>query len=112
MGVHTLEIIAGRAYNKNGRVAVLISHGYGAGWYTWHHKEELIYDPQVVHMVLDKASVDDIVSYCEKTYGDDYYSGANGLTVHWLPRNTKFQIDEYDGSESLRFESDQHWLVA
>jgi hypothetical protein len=112
MAVHSLEIISNRAYDPQGRVAVLLSHGHGAGWYTWHQIEELVYDPQVVHMVLNKASADDIVSYCDKTYGVDYYDGADGLTIHWVPRGTRFQIDEYDGSETLRLESDQQWLVA
>jgi hypothetical protein len=113
MSLHALEILAGRAYNEHGQVAVLVSHGYGAGWYTWHHVEALLYDPVVVHMVLNKASADDIVSYCDKTHGSQhYYGGTEGLVVHWLPRGARFQIDEFDGAESLRLESEQQWFVA
>ena len=39
---------------RDGQVAVLVSPGYGAGWYTWHHIEELVYDPCVVAWVENK----------------------------------------------------------
>jgi len=35
----------------DGKVAVLYSPGYGAGWFSWHNVEELIYDPEVVKLV-------------------------------------------------------------
>ena len=28
--------------------------------------------------------------------------GVDGLSVHWLPIGTAFEVDEYDGAESLR----------
>jgi hypothetical protein len=33
---------------RDGQVAVLVSPGFGAGWYTWHSIEELVYDPSIV----------------------------------------------------------------
>ena len=36
---------------RDGKVAVLYSPGYGAGWYSWHDIEDLLYDPAVVEMV-------------------------------------------------------------
>jgi hypothetical protein len=32
---------------RDDKVAVLVSPGFGAGWYTWHWVEELIYDPSL-----------------------------------------------------------------
>ena len=95
------------------RVAVLISHGWGAGWYTWHYIEDLIYDATVVDMVLANAPGESIVAYCRQRYGaDHYYGGADGLAVHWLEPGTEFRIDEYDGSESLVLREELTWHKA
>lgn len=95
------------------RVAVLVSHGWGAGWYTWHGIEDLIYDATVVDMVLADVRYEDIVSYCQKRYGQEhYYGGASGLAVHWLEPGTEFRIDEYDGAESLVLREELTWHTA
>lgn len=113
MPAHSLEIISGRAYNENGEVGVLISHGYGAGWYTWHYNEDLLFDPVVVRMVLEHKSGQEILEYCQGRYGDDdYYGDLEGLEVYWLKPGTEFRIDEYDGAESLVLASDQTWMKA
>jgi hypothetical protein len=36
---------------RDGKVGVLYSPGHGAGWYSWHDVEELIYDPSIVGWV-------------------------------------------------------------
>lgn len=99
---------------KNGKLAVLVSYGYGAGWYTWHHVEELLFDPKIVDMVLDNAGEQAIVEYCEQTYGTNhYYGGADGLTVEFVTPGTKFRIEEYDGAETLMREEDYNdWFTA
>lgn len=33
------------------KVAVLISQGFGAGWYSWHSKQELLFHPKIVELV-------------------------------------------------------------
>lgn len=89
---------------KNGNVAILISHGFGAGWYTWHNKEELLFHPKLIELV-EKDKRDEITEeLCKKLLGiDDYICvlGAEGLKIHWLPIGTQFKIEEYDGAESL-----------
>lgn len=113
MTVHALEIIAGRAYNDQGQIGVLVSHGYGAGWYTWHYNEDLLFDPVVIRMVIDQEDHQKILDYCHRTYGtEEYYGGIDGLEVHWLKPGTLFRIDEYDGAESLVLASDQTWHKA
>lgn len=113
MPVHALEVIAGKAINDRGEVGILVSHGYGAGWYTWHYNEDLLFDPVVVRMIVDNKSHDEILEYCQKTYGDDaYYGGIDGLAVHWLTPGTQFRIDEYDGAESLVLAESQTWHTA
>lgn len=104
-------------YNKNGDVAVLISRGYGAGWSTWansEHAEAVLFDKNIVQMLLDnplkrhdgssynnKEGVDKIEAYTKEKYPGTYCGGADSLKIHWLKPGTVFMVDEYDGAESL-----------
>lgn len=97
---------------ENGQVAVLVSVPHGAGWYSWHEVQELLFDPVVVDMVRREVDYHEIIDYCDKTYPKNYYAGAAGLKIFWVPLGTKFKIDEYDGSETLVLEKDVQWIVA
>lgn len=96
---------------RDGNVAVLISKGFGAGWYTWNtdHKE-LLFHPKLVEMVeYGRANeIDDV--WVEENLGisDVYTGGADDLRIYWLPIGTAFYVEEYDGSESLRIAEDLH----
>jgi len=97
----------------DGLVAVLYSPYHGAGWYSWHSVEELLYDPKVVDMVEEKTSAQTIELYCEEVYGNkSYYGGAYDLEVKWLPVGTHFRIHEYDGAESIEVREEIDWIVA
>ena len=101
-----------RRRNEQGQVAVLISTGYGAGWYTWHYQPDLLWDAQVVDMVLAQAPAADIVAYCRRTYGDDHwYGGAGDLVVEWVEPGRPFRIDEYDGAETLVYRDQYGWIT-
>lgn len=98
---------------RDGRVAVLVSPGFGAGWFSWHGIEALLFDPAVVELVESGAESSVIQQYCEELYGDEpYFGGAGDLIVEWVPVGARFRIHEYDGSESLVFESEERWVVA
>ena len=98
---------------KDGKVAVLVSGGYGAGWYSWNPSEDrLLFDPDVVKALLEGKSEKEIYDIAEKKYPDAYLGGVDGLQVEWVPVGTAFRIDEYDGSESLILEEDETWLIA
>lgn len=98
---------------KDGKVAVLVSPDFGAGWYSWHHIEALLFDPIVVDMVERAVDADTIIAYCETTYDSDkYYGGADTLQIRWIPNGSYFRIDEYDGSESLILKDDEIWIAA
>jgi hypothetical protein len=106
---------------KDDKVAVLYSPGYGAGWYSWNGRKELLFDPSIVYMVeqmnADDSSrdswVSNIIEYVKQTYGDDIYcGGAEDLVVAWLPVGTDFMIDEYDGSEGLLVKEEEPWITA
>ena len=97
----------------DGKVAVLVSHGFGAGWSTWNYQyPEMLFDPVIVKMLDDGKSQDEILAYCAVKYPEGYFGGIDDLTVHWLPVGTHFRIHEYDGSESLEVKEDMHWEVA
>ena len=98
----------------NGCVAVLVSHGFGAGWYTWNRDyPECLYNKKIVEAVLHNATTEQIHDLAHEQFGEDFYpGGADGLIVEWLPIGTRFQIDEYDGAEHLEIEDEQVWLIA
>ena len=96
----------------DGLVAVLYSPDFGAGWYTWHNIAELLFDPKVVEMVMDKTSAETIELYCRAVYGDHYYGGAGDLTVAWVPPGTEFVIEDYDGAETITFKDKVEWILA
>lgn len=91
---------------KDGKVAVLYSAGFGAGWSTWNPGlEELVFHPKLVEMVLnDRQNEIDgnwLTENLGKEYANVFCGGVNDLTIAWLPIGTKFLITEYDGAESI-----------
>lgn len=90
---------------RDGKVAVLISHGFGAGWYSWsRNNEALLFHHKLVEMV-EQGKADQIdEDWVKENLGieDFYCGGASDLQIHWLPVGTAFQVEEYDGAESLR----------
>lgn len=96
---------------RDGKVAVLYSPGFGAGWYTWHHVEELLYDPRVVHYV-ETGETELVLSYVNEVYPDVFCGGVDSLTIEWINEGTLFRINEYDGSESVETRDNIDWLTA
>lgn len=87
---------------RDGKVAVLYSAGFGAGWSSWstEHAEFLLFDPGLVAAV-ERGDFDGAAQLAT-AYSDDIYTGgASGLKVKWLPCGTAFRVDEYDGAESI-----------
>lgn len=88
---------------RNGKVAVLVSYGYGAGWSTWNPdvEEEMIFSPDIVKLVLAGMDKNDIYDKARELWPNAYLGGIDGLTVEWIEEGTKFIITEYDGTESI-----------
>ena len=100
---------------RDGKVAVLVSRGYGAGWSTWTDEiETYLFHPKLVQMVEEERHSEITTEWMEQELGLDvsYTGGTDGLEIQWVPVGTKFVIDEYDGHESLRTIDDFHWNVA
>lgn len=93
---------------RDGKVAVLVSYGYGAGWSTWadaNQAETALFDRRFVEAA--EAGVVDIEPLCKEIFGDDYfYTGGWPVSIEWVPQGAQFTVDEYDGAETLLFISD------
>lgn len=98
---------------RDGKVAVLVSPGFGAGWSTWNTEHpECVFDPAVVEWV-ENGKVGPVPKLAELRGWDYMYEGGAGdLIIYWLPEGSRFRIDEYDGSESLVLESEEEWMTA
>lgn len=62
---------------RNGKVAVLYSPDYGAGWYTWHNKEELVFHPVLVELVEADKQEEITEELCQKLLDTDDYIWCN-----------------------------------
>ena len=97
---------------KDGKVAVLYSPTFGAGWYTWNLElPELMFNPAIAQFVLDEK-FDELQTYVELKYPEIYKGGMMDLEVQWIPEGTLFKIVEYDGAESIETKEDIDWFVA
>ena len=100
---------------EDGKVAVLWSPGFGAGWSTWDHvsrEENICFDAEVVQWVLDgKPNAGEFMNATEERL-KIYTGGMMNLEVRWLMPGIKFRIDEYDGSETIMWESPTYWETA
>ena len=96
----------------NGRVAVLYSPGFGAGWSTWNQGvPDLMFDPAIVKFV-ENDQWGELNTYVALKYPGIYTGGMKDLAVAWLPVGTEFQISEHDGAENIEVKDNQRWFVA
>ena len=101
---------------RDGKVAVLYSPGFGAGWSTWNddkYREFLLHDEKLVDMV-ESNQHSKIKKYVKSVFPGEYVCvlGADELRVDWVYPGTQFIIDDYDGSESIAYNGDGYWNVA
>jgi len=90
--------------NEDGKVAVLYSPGFGAGWYTWNYDyPEILFDPAIVKFVENKKWAE-LDTYVTLKYPEIYKGGMTDLEVEWIPEGT--------GSESIEYKENDHWMVA
>lgn len=101
-----------KRYNEEGQVAVLISPGFGAGWSTWagEHAEAVLFDSRLVDYVLMHGT-ESLGEYAESLGYDCYMGGARDVEVIWVDEGTRFVIEEYDGSESIRTFDDLYYVA-
>jgi len=96
----------------NGKVAVLYSPGFGAGWSTWNKEvPEILFDPAIVKFV-EKEQWAELETYVGLKYPDIYKGGMKDLAIAWIPEGTEFRIGEYDGAENIEIKEDHSWITA
>lgn len=99
---------------RDGMVAVLYSPGFGAGWSTWASSEDasvLCMDERIVQPFLD-GGAPAAVKAALQIYPDLYTGGGRDLKVEWVKEGAVFEIEEYDGSESLHIIGDRQYMTA
>ena len=97
---------------ENGKVAVLYSPGFGAGWSTWNRGVlEILFDPAIVKFV-ETEQLAELTTYVTLKYPGLYTGGMNDLAVAWLSVGTEFRIKEYDGAESIEIKGEVDWITA
>lgn len=98
---------------KDGKVAVLYSPGFGAGWSTWasEHAEAMCMDARIVQAFVDSGSAGAIAAALQ-LFPDIYTGGAKDLRIEWIKEGTQFEVEEYDGSESIHLIGEREYMVA
>ena len=96
---------------RDGKVAVLISHGWGAGFGSWGTPIEAVFDPKLVELV-ESEDFDGAVKYVETTYPGTNTGGVEDLYIEWIDEGEEFIINEYDGNESIQLKSKTPWIIA
>ena len=99
---------------RDGKVAVLYSPGFGAGWSTWSRGEydnNVLFDPMIVQCV-EAGDFDKLNTYMTLWYPDMYLGGMDSLEIAWLPVGTMFRVHEYDGAESIEVKEEMDWMIA
>ena len=101
---------------REGKVGIVYSPGFGAGWYTWNRMhdncEQLIFDPQLVRLVDQGSPTETIMARAEELVPGGGFYAVEDLEVYWLDQGTKFLINEYDGSETIQLMETTPWLQA
>lgn len=98
---------------RDGKVGVIYSPEYGAGWYTWNtNTPELLFDENIIRHI-EAEDIEGFNEYIKREYSiiASYYR-LQDLSVQWLPIGTEFKINEYDGLESIELKNEINWFIA
>ena len=120
-----------KVVREDGKVAIIISPGYGAGWSTWVNSdaEQALFDPEIVAWILAGKPVvhtpqdgdSTFVTNWAKEYGNQarewaekygYLGGLGDAVIAWVSPGIPFRVNEYDGYESVVAHDDDDWVVA
>lgn len=101
---------------RNGKVAVLISPGFGAGWSSWGTPSDfMLFDRRFVECVEAGGHLDGrIDSLIKEIFGDEYICtlGAGNLKIEWIDEGSPFYVHEYDGNEWIVTSENDAWHIA
>ena len=97
---------------RDGKVAVLYSPGYGAGWSTWNgDEEEHMFNPRLCLAVLGESG-EKPLEVAKEEFPESYEGGVEQLKVEWVEVGSAFRISEYDGYESIEWLGSVNYFTA
>lgn len=104
--------------NEQGQIAVLVSHGYGAGFVTWSAGYwEMAWDKRVIDLFTEHQGAsyaEDLEPVTEKLeefgYHNVYLGGWKNLEIEWIDPDTYFRFKEYDGAECIEYLNLNNWF--
>ena len=92
------------SYTEDGKIEILISPHYGAGWSTWNE----------ISMALDKRIIDYFKQHGRSVEYDEveafvrslgyrrcYAGGWDDIVIETVEKGEAFMVTEYDGYETL-----------
>jgi hypothetical protein len=85
---------------KDGKVAVIVSPGFGAGWSTWcsGRYPDADTNAELAQCILDGGDRHEVA---RRLFPHAFNGGLDSCVVEWVSQGEMYRIDEYDGSESL-----------
>ena len=95
----------------DGKVAVIVSPGFGAGWSTCGDEESCL-DGELAQAILDGLHEDKIEEIAEKNWPGQYQGGLYQCVVKWVEQGEQFEITDYDGNESLNIIGMNRYMTA
>ena len=97
---------------RAGKVAVLYSPKFGAGWYSWNRdRVDMLFDPGLVDLVLE-GDAKKILVYVTLRWPGAYTGGLDDLAIEWIPVGSRFIIEEHDGAETVKLQKTIKWIRA
>lgn len=113
-------------YIVDGMVAVIFSPYHSTGWSTWalepEVKEKMLFDPEIVQLILDK-NTNELAKTLKNKYGNTYimepiysitgsiYTIDIKLEVMWIKEGTPFNVREYDGKEYIELDPKPQYIA-
>jgi|SRR5882672_534927 len=98
---------------RDGKVAVVYSPGYGAGWSTWSDEVDPT-DKDIAEAIDKVVTKEELISLAKKKYPTAYTGGLeyDGVSIAWVPKGTRYYIEEYDGSEQVHILDENFGRIA
>ena len=96
---------------QDGKVAVLYAPHFGAGWSTWNEDDIallLMTHREIVEAVQQGKDIRSIYKIAERLVREATGNPeehvcvlADALQIEWVDKGSQFEVNEYDGSETI-----------
>lgn len=95
-------------------VAVVCTNNFGGGWASANddeHREFLCMDKSIAEAVL-RNDEDEVRRIVDAHIEDAYLASSGDLGVTWVPKGAQFEIEEYDGRETVHVIGHRKYMTA